>query len=380
MYERSATSSDANQISIAHGSDPEGAKISERRTNSHVERQNLNRARREVAILREGLFRRRIWLKEKRNALQQERTNVAEIEADLTTFIWRNFSERIVSEPSLARKLYAELESKRDALEAKRDELGALQYDYDQAEIDYNLKETEFDEEEQIFESLMSEVMGLSNLSEDDASSASSNDELQQERSETPPTPVFDPNRAQFLTSRLRTRSDSALATIQQSFPKARPRINWWILHTFGSSPIDYVQRARDKALVQDLSDVTLDDETWARLVFEYWQREKEPEQTSDRSNGSWAEVSTQELPEPRHIRRLTVGGSYLLLSSELSKAQYTVDNYDLLFPADPGFRHNFILQDDSVSKDLNFLSNQEGRSFSHVSAPATLNSLDFPA
>jgi len=133
------------------------------------------------------------------------------------------------------------------------------------------------------------------------------------------------------------------------------------------------VQRARDKALLRDLNDGTLNDEAWARLVFEYWQRQKEPDQTSDLSDGSWAEVSTQELPEPMHIRRFSIGGSYLLLSSEPSKAQYTVDNYDLLFPADPGFRTDFVVQDDLISKELDLLSHRKGRSLSPMSAPAAL-------
>lgn len=289
--------------------------------------------------------------------MQEERTNVAEIEADLMNFLRQSFIESRLSEPSLARTIFIELESKRAALENKRDELGALQYDYDQAEIDHNVKEAELDEAERSFENLLFETLGFGDSSEDNASTTLSNHPLAQQKSNTIPSPGSEPDRARFLASRLRTKSDSALATIQQSFPKARPRINWWILHTFGCSSIDYVQRARDKALLQELSDVTLEDEDWARLVFDYWRQEMEPDRNSDRSDGSWAEVSTQELPEPRHVRRFTVGGSYLLLSTEMSKAQCTIDNYDLLFPSDPGFRDNFVLQNDSVSRDLESLS-----------------------
>ncbi len=133
------------------------------------------------------------------------------------------------------------------------------------------------------------------------------------------------------------------------------------------------MQRARDKALLRDLNDGTLEDEAWARLVFQYWQRQKEPDQTSDLSDRSWAEVSTQDLPEPMIIRRFTIDGSYLLLSSESSKAQYTVDNYDILFPADPGFRTDFVVQDDLISKELDLLSYHNGRSLSPISAPAAL-------
>lgn len=133
------------------------------------------------------------------------------------------------------------------------------------------------------------------------------------------------------------------------------------------------MQRARAKALLQDLNDGNLDDEAWARLVFEYWQRQKEPDQTSDLSAGSGDEVTTQELPEPMHIRRFTIGGNYLLLSSEPSKAQCTVDNYDSLFPADLEFRTNVVVQDDPISRELDLLSNRYGRSITPVSAPAAL-------
>jgi hypothetical protein len=376
MYEEAPPAPNANSKNAASTTDSDRAK-KPGPSPSRFERRSLRRARRDVVLLRNALFRQRLWLKEKRNELLEERTSFAETEADILSFIRQNFSERLISELSLARSLYAELETKRAALEAKRDELGVLQYEYDQAETDHNLKETELDEKEQNFEDIICEILGLSNSSKDDASNTSSVDKSQPASSESPSGPVLEPkpepDRAQFLVSRLRTKSDSVLATIQECFPKARPRINWWILHTFGCSPIDYVQRARDKVLLRDLNDGTLDDEAWARLVFEYWQRQKEPDQTSDLSDRSWAEVSTQELPEHMHIRRFSIGGSYLLLSSEPSKAQYTVDSYDLLFPADPGFRTDFVVQDDPISKELDLLAHRKGRSLSPMSAPATL-------
>ena len=376
MYEEAPPVPNANSKNAASTTDSDRAK-KPGPSPSRFERRSLRRARRDVVLLRNALFRQRLWLKEKRNELLEERTSFAETEADILSFIRQNFSERLISELSLARSLYAELETKRAALEAKRDELGVLQYEYDQAETDHNLNETELDEKEQNFEDIISEILGLSNPSKDDASNTSSVDKSQPASSGSPSGPVLEPkpepDRAQFLVSRLRTKSDSVLATIQECFPKARPRINWWILHTFGCSPIDYVQRARDKVLLRDLNDGTLDDEAWARLVFEYWQRQKEPDQTSDLSDGSWAEVSTQELPEHMHIRRFSIGGSYLLLSSEPSKAQYTVDSYDLLFPADPGFRTDFVVQDDPISKELDLLAHRKGRSLSPMSAPAAL-------
>lgn len=360
MYGRPSPTPGTHGKSTSHKSTQERTESSRRDTNPTIQKRDLKRARKGAASLRDALFGRRLWLKERRNAVQEERTKVAEMEADLMNFVRQSFIESRLAVLSLARSIYVELESKRAALEAKRDELGALQYDYDQAEIDHNLKEAELDEAEQSFEKLLFETLGRSDSSEDDASSAFSNYPLAQPKSETLPSPGSEPDRAQFLASRLRTKSDGALAIIQHSFPKARPRINWWILHTFGCCSIDYVQRARDKAPLRELRDVSLDDEDWARLVFDYWRQGKEPHQNADHSDGSWAEVSSQKLPEPRHVRRFTVAGSYLLLSTETSKAQYTIDNYDLLFPSDPGFREDYVLQDDAVSRDLELLSHKE--------------------
>lgn len=118
----------ATRKNAASRADSDGAKKPGAST-SHTIRRGLRRARRDVIFLRDALFRQRLWLKEKRNELLEERTSLAEIEADLSSFMRQNFSERLFSEPSLARSLYTELETKRAALEAKRDELGALQYE-----------------------------------------------------------------------------------------------------------------------------------------------------------------------------------------------------------------------------------------------------------
>ena len=356
MYERAPHSPNASQHAVAHDSFKR-ARTPETESSSDVEWHNLRRARKDAARLRERLFRRRLRLKEHRNALHEERIDVTEGEADLMTFIRQNLNERIISEPSLARNFYRELESKRAALETKRDELGALQYEYDQAEVDHNLEEAELDEKEQTFESLVSDLLGLSYSSDEDASSTSSGDIPQHEGSETTSDPTLEPDRGQLCVSRLPIKSGSTLADIQRSFPKVGPQVHWWILHTFGCCPIDYVQRAQDKALLRHSKGVTPDDETWARVVYDFWRREKEPEATVEHSYDSWDELSNQELPELQHIRRFTIGESYLLLSSESIKARCTLDNYDVLFPADPDFRHTRVNEDDSVSTYLDLLS-----------------------
>lgn len=139
----------------------------------------------------------------------------------------------------------------------------------------------------------------------------------------------------QLFEIKLETRSESALVPLQHRFDESRPRISWWILHTFGSSPEDYFRRGQAQSLFAEIQDRTISDEQWARLVFDYWKRDQVENQfPEDVSEASWEEIVSQEIPEANHPRRLTFGGSYLLLSSELAKAKYSLENYDRLFPS----------------------------------------------
>lgn len=363
MYNRPPSSSSADGNIVAHSSIAEEVEASKPGLEPQAEWHELKNARKKVALHRDELFRRRLWLKEKRNALQEERTNIAKMEAEFMTFIRQYFNESVLFEPSSMRTLYAELKPKRAALETKRDELGALQYDYDQVEIDHNLKEIDLDEEEQHFESLVFEVLGLSDSSQGEFSDKFSSNSKRYMKNQTPHSPAFESDHAESLVSNLRTNNESVLATIRQSVPKAGPGINWWILHTFGCTPIDYVQRAQ---ALQGPNDKTLDEEIWARLVSNFWRLEKEQAEAGESSEDFRFEMSTEELPEPNYI--FTIDGSYLVLSSQLMKARYTVKNYDLLFPSD---QPTVIFQDDSVSQDLDSLPNQHGQNDSPVSDPA---------
>ena len=134
---------------------------------------------------------------------------------------------------------------------------------------------------------------------------------------------------------RLETRSEAALVPLQHRFDESRPRISWWILNTYGSSPEDYFRRAQAQSRFAEFGNTSIDDEQWARLVFDYWKKNQAEHQLpEDLSEASWEEVVSQEVPEANHSRRLTFGGSYLLLSSELAKAKYSLENYSRLFPS----------------------------------------------
>ena len=141
----------------------------------------------------------------------------------------------------------------------------------------------------------------------------------------------------QMFEIRLETRSESGLARLQHRFDDSRPSISWWILQTFGSSPVDYIRRARGETLLSASQDKAIDDEQWARLVFDYW---KQDQPSATPSEASWYEVPHHQDAELRHSRRLTISDKYLLLSSELSKAKFTLENLSQQFPSTPNQAH----------------------------------------
>ena len=153
---------------------------------------------------------------------------------------------------------------------------------------------------------------------------------------------------------RLETRSEAALVPLQHRFDETRSRITWWILHTFGSSPEDYFRRAQAQSLFPEIGDPSNGDERWARLVWDYWTKDQAENQTPEHlSEASWEAVE-QELPEAKHARRLSIGGSHLLLSSELAKAKYSLENYGRLFPPGETPHDSPSKSEGSISPDVN--------------------------
>ena len=135
-----------------------------------------------------------------------------------------------------------------------------------------------------------------------------------------------------------KTSSGNAPALLSQKFDDSHPLTTWWILHTFGSLPVDYVRRAQEESLLSMKDNKTVDNGQWARLVFDYWRRI----QTSNNlSEASWDQISHKGYPEPRQSTLLSVENSYvclsldLFLSLESSTVRYTLENYKNWFPSD---------------------------------------------
>lgn len=101
------------------------------------------RERRKFVNLLEGLYRRRLTLKEKRNEIREERLYLDGLENKLLSFISRTLTLGAALEQSLIQDLHTEIV-------AKKDELGSLQYEYDQAEEDYDAAEAVLVEQEDV--------------------------------------------------------------------------------------------------------------------------------------------------------------------------------------------------------------------------------------
>lgn len=123
--------------------------------------------------------------------------------------------------------------------------------------------------------------------------------------------------------------SDGVVPDLRVDFASTRARINRWILDTLNNSP---VERAHHKAILMAVSNRYLDNEAWARLVFEYWRRDQAAiSQLGDSAynDGTYvANVGRQDpesfaLPTQRYYaertpsedRQLYVGGNPLLTS-----------------------------------------------------------------
>lgn len=98
------------------------------------------------------------------------------------------------------------------------------------------------------------------------------------------PTKSLDPEKQ-------KSGSDSALPTTETNSRTAQVRISWWVLRTLLNSPTARVQH---KQILRDVEDVFRDNMSWARLVYEVWERD---EAGDDTSVGSWR-ILAQDLIE----------------------------------------------------------------------------------
>ena len=386
---------------------------------------NLEKVQKRITLLRDSLYRRRLFLKEKRNELRQELDELAALDSKFMSLIRQFLENGIPPDPNQAQILYSELES-------KRGELGSLQYDYDIAEADHDVAEANLEEEDGKLQNLIFDIQSRRASGPTDSSRSSSEayigpskssplarpdqksiekqdfkgpasrngisteananqalsrkndsqkhlainqwaqDDINHNISNALAQEIFgsrgksdqaagnaSARSSQHLTStqsltftpyfqvqityrsqiNWKTSGGSSPALLRQKFDDSRPWITGWILHTFGSLPVDYVRRAQEESLLSIKDKRKVNNRRWALLVFDYWSRIK----TSDNlSEASRDEIAHQSYPESRQSRRLSLDSSHVFLSLdstflslESSTVRYTLENYNNCFPSE---------------------------------------------
>ena len=128
---------------------------------------NLEKVQKRITSLRDSLYRRRLFLKEKRHELRQELDELAALDSKFMGLIRQFLENGIPPDPNQAQVLYSELES-------KRDELGSLQYDYDIAEADHDVVEANLEEEDGKLQNLIFDTQSRRAFGSTDSSRSSS--------------------------------------------------------------------------------------------------------------------------------------------------------------------------------------------------------------
>lgn len=111
------------------------------KSGSDADRLKLKRALKRVADLRDGLYGRRLQLKERRNELRQELSILSEADAKFMKAVRQYCSRNHVLEDDFEEKYYTDMEQQRDIV-------GSLQYEYDQEEDEHDVAENELEVEE----------------------------------------------------------------------------------------------------------------------------------------------------------------------------------------------------------------------------------------
>lgn len=408
---------------------------------SDADRLKLKGALKKVADLRDGLYGKRLQLKEKRNELRQELWILSEADAKFMKAVRQYFSSNHVSEDDFEEKYYADMDQQRDIV-------GSLQYEYDQKEDEHDVAENELEVEEGKLSIMISKFLDQENVIDDEealrsnpssgrhlllqetvyppktdkeaaieeyqsrqgdarimeerladllaeenvrhsfakkrenvgwgfveyegdfdeefkdlyletsnelaiiqadvkrlkeglvqsgylesepASTVQPADLLSLPRSQSPPS-IQAQTRVQV--GRNRAKSDSIEPSVKKEIFTARVRqnrVSQWILVTFGSSPVDLSQR---EAILQDLESGvmgggSLDEETWARLVFEHLKIHNEFDYDS---RSSWDEIVRQDLQSYTPDKRASQPGDLVSLEGML-EVEHAMNRLNEQFP-----------------------------------------------
>lgn len=159
-----------------HHSQSQEASISE----IDADRLKLKRLLKKVADLRDGLYGKRLKLKERRNELRQELSILSEADAKFMKAVRQYCSRNHVLEGDFEEKYYTDMEQQRDVV-------GSLQYDYDQEEEEHDVAENELVVEEEELSIMVSKFLDQGNDEEALRSNSSSGRHLLPQEPTYPP-------------------------------------------------------------------------------------------------------------------------------------------------------------------------------------------------
>lgn len=146
-----------------------------------ADRLKLKRSLKKVADLRDGLYGKRLKLKERRNELRQELSILSEADAKFMKAV-RQYCSRNhhVLEGDFEEKYYTDMEQQRDVV-------GSLQYDYDKEEEEHDVVENELVVEEEKLSIMVSKFLDQGNDEEALRSNPSSEHHLLPQETTYPP-------------------------------------------------------------------------------------------------------------------------------------------------------------------------------------------------
>lgn len=197
-------------------------------------RLKLKRALKKVADLRDGLYGKRLKLKERRNELRQELSILSEADAKFMKAVRQYCSRNHVLEDDFEEKYYTDMEQQRDVV-------GSLQYEYDQEEDEYDVAENELELEEEKLSIMVSKFQDQGNDEEAVLSNPSSGRPLLQQETIYPPktdkeAAIEDYQSRQGDARILHERLADLLAEkdIRRSFAQKRENVGWGFVESEG--------------------------------------------------------------------------------------------------------------------------------------------------
>lgn len=211
-----------------------------------AERLKFKRALKKVADLRDGLYGKRLKLKERRNELRQELSILSEADAKFMKAVRQYCSKNQVLEEDFEEKYYTDMEQQRDVV-------GSLQYDYDQEEDEHDMAENELVVEEEKLSTMVSKFLDQGNDEEALRSNPSSGRHLLPQETIYPPKTdkevaieAYQSRQGDARIMQERLADLLAEEDVRRSFAKKRENVGWGFVEPEGDFAEEFNYQFRE--------------------------------------------------------------------------------------------------------------------------------------